>query len=485
MNINWTWFGVLAFLVDWLIRIGFLLYIPRKRKPSSAIAWLLVIFLLPGLGIVLFLLIGSPKLSKRRRALQNNVDKLMEQAGKEIKSDVSSLSPDRRQRVEPIVKLSKALGKLPAKAGNGVKILPEYNQAVDDIVKHINSAKEFVHLEYFILALDGTTQPLFDAMENAVNRGVKVRLLIDGMGHRAYPRRKEMKKLLTSIGVDWHLMLPVRILPKHYNRPDLRNHRKIVVIDDSTAYIGSQNLVDRTYHRKDDIYYDELVARLSGPIVRQCSVIFACDWMAETGEKLTNTVNPKKRPLPEKTGDVLAQILPSGPGYDTENNARLFAQLIHSSREKVVITNPYFVPNDAILEAVTSAARRGVDISIINSEAMDQWMVGHAQRSYYLELLSSGVKIYLHKKPVLLHSKHMTIDNDIAVIGSSNMDIRSFELDLECILITYSNSVVSDLRKVQKIDLSNSKQVNLSKWKKRGLKSELLDSVARLTAALQ
>lgn len=485
MSVNWTWIGVLAFLIDWAIRIGFLLYIPRKRKPSSAIAWLLVIFLLPGIGIFLFLLIGSPKLSKRRRKLQDSVDRLIEQAGKETKSDISSLSPARKQRIEPIVNLNKALGKLPAKAGNSVKVLPEYNRAIDDIVKQINSAKEFVHLEYFILALDETTQPIFDAMESAIKKGVKVRLLIDGMGYRAYPRRKEMKKLLTSIGVNWHFMLPLRLLPSQYNRPDLRNHRKIVVIDDKTAYIGSQNLVDRTYHRKDDIFYDELVVRITGPIVRHCSVIFACDWMAETGEKLIDVISPKKRPMPEKRGDVLAQILPSGPGYDTENNARLFAKLLHAANEKVVITNPYFVPNDAILDAITSAARRGVDVTIINSEAMDQWMVGHAQRSYYLELLTAGVKIYLHNKPVLLHSKHMTIDNDIAVIGSSNMDIRSFELDLECVLVTYSNSVVNDLRKVQKFDLSNSKQVKLSAWKKRGFKSELLDSIARLTAALQ
>ncbi|MCA9344982.1 cardiolipin synthase A, partial [Candidatus Saccharibacteria bacterium] len=153
--------------------------------------------------------------------------------------------------------------------------------------------------------------------------------------------------------------------------------------------------------------------------------------------------------------------------------------------EKIVITNPYFVPDEPILDAITSAAIRGVDVTIINSESMDQWMVGHAERSYYSELMSAGIKIYLHKSPVLLHSKHITIDDDIAVIGSSNMDIRSFELNLECIVVAYSKSVVKDLQKVQKLDLSKSKKVNPKTWEQRTTMAKFLDSVARLTAALQ
>jgi cardiolipin synthase len=182
---------------------------------------------------------------------------------------------------------------------------------------------------------------------------------------------------------------------------------------------------------------------------------------------------------------VLAQLLPSGPGYDTLNNAKLFAALIHKAEKSIVITNPYFVPEEAILDAITSAAKRGVDVTIINSEAMDQWMVGHAERSYYAELMDTGVKIYLYKYPVLLHSKHMTIDDDIAVIGSSNMDIRSFELDLECIVVAYSKSVVKDLRKVQKYNLSRATKVNPDTWHQRPFFDKFRDSIARLTSALQ
>lgn len=485
MNFDITLAGIIAFAIDWIIRIAFLLYIPRKRKPSSAIAWLLVIFILPGLGILLFLIIGSNKLSKKRRNIQKRVDKLIEQGGHASEARISKLDSKKQQRIEAIVDLNYSLGKLPLSIGNTVDILPEYNDAIKEIIKHINKATEFVHLEYFIIALDDTTQPLFDALAAAVERGVKVRVLFDGLGYRAYPRKKEMKKLMTKLGFDWQIMLPVRPKPGSYNRPDLRNHRKIVVIDDQVAFIGSQNLIDRTYHRKDDIYYNELVAKLAGPIVRQCSVVFASDWFAETNQQLTSIVSPKKRPLPKETGNILAQILPSGPGYETENNALLFSQLMHTARKEIFITNPYFVPDEPILAAITAAAKRGVKVTLLNSESMDQWMVGQAQRSYYEELMHAGVDIYLHKSPVLLHSKHMTIDDDIAIIGSSNMDIRSFELDLECILTTYSEPVVTKLRKVQAQDLQNAKKLTWSAWEKRGIKNRFLESVARLTAALQ
>jgi cardiolipin synthase len=482
---NLTWLGLFILILEWTLRIGFLLYIPRKRKPSSAIAWLLVIFLVPEIGVLLFLVIGSPKLSRRRRHLQAQMTEAIASVTDGYGDETGDLTERESERYLPLINLCHNLTKLPAVTGNRVEILPEYNLAIADLVAELHGATDFIHLEYFAIALDDITAPLFDAMEAAVKRGVRVRLLFDALGSRGYPNKKEMGQRLTDIGVEWHKMLPIRFSPKHYNRPDLRNHRKIAVIDDRVAYIGSQNLIDRTYHRKDAIYYDELVSKLTGPIVREASVVFAGDWYAETGQHLNGTTDPELRPLPLPTGDSLVQLLPSGPSYPTHNNARLFAELIQTAKTKIVITNPYFVPNEPILDAITSAAYRGVDVTIINSEAMDQWMVGHAQRSFYKELMEAGVKIHLFKKPVLLHSKHITVDDDIAVIGSSNMDIRSFELDLECIVIAYDKSVVASLQKVQRDNLKNTTRVELAKWNKRSKRNELLDSLARLTSSLQ
>lgn len=480
-----TLYSFIAVLLHWLILIAVLLFIPRKRKSTAAIAWILIIFFVPVLGITLYFVIGSTKLSKRRRDQQKIVDSYIRKLGKTQPEKITELSEQQQNRYKPLIDLNYNLSGLPARSGNKIQILAEYNKIIADIVKEIDKSREFISLQYFILALDDTTQPIFDALEKAIERGVKVRVLFDSLGIMAYPRRKEMKQLLTNIGAEWHPILPLSLKKNSYNRPDLRNHRKILVIDDNLAYIGSQNLIDRSYHRKDDIVYDELVAKIKGPAVRHCSAVFAGDWFCETNQKLLDITDPGKRPMPKEIGNSLVQILPSGSGYKTENNALLFSELIHTAKKSIVITNPYFVPDETILSAVKSAAYRGVEVTIINSEAIDQWLVGHAMRSFYKELLESGIKIYLYKKPTLLHSKHITIDDDIAVIGSSNMDIRSFELNLECVLVAYDKQVVSDLKKVQKQNLARSRQLNLSNWSKRGFWQNLADSVARLTSSLQ
>jgi cardiolipin synthase A/B len=182
---------------------------------------------------------------------------------------------------------------------------------------------------------------------------------------------------------------------------------------------------------------------------------------------------------------VLCQILPSGSGFEDENNLKLFTALIHAAQHRLVITNPYFVPDDALMTALTSAAQRGVDVTLVNSEASDQFLVSHAERSYYEDLLKAGVKIYRYKAPILLHSKHITIDDDIAVIGSSNLDIRSFQLNLEVTLVCYAPSVVADLRQVEARNLSRSNAVNLEGWEIRSTREKLFENISRMTAALQ
>jgi cardiolipin synthase len=241
-------------------------------------------------------------------------------------------------------------------------------------------------------------------------------------------------------------------------------------------------MIERTYQRKDTVTYDELVVRMTGPVVNQCAAIFAGDWFSETGQSPTVLLEPM---VSDEQDGVMAQVLPSGPAYDHENNLKLFVSLLYTAKHRVVITNPYFVPDDALLTAVISAVNRGVEVVIINSQVKDQWMVGHAQRSYYQQLLEAGVKIYLHNAPRLLHSKHVTVDDDIAVVGSSNMDIRSFQLNLECVVVLYDTSVVKKLQRIQQKNIANAHVITLDQWNNRPFYKEFLDSIARLTAALQ
>lgn len=463
--------------IEFIFRIILLFYIPKGRKPTAATAWLLAIFLLPSfIGFILYAVIGTTRPSRLRRERQSVVNARI------LSSQHHAKNTHYPDRIAPFINLSQKLSKFPAVPGNSVSIHADYNKTIVEITKDVRKAEHYIYIESYILAMDAITEPLFIAMEEAVQRGVEVYVLFDAIGSHKFRKNRKMKKRLTKAGIHWHSLLPVRLLIGKYSRPDLRNHRKLIAIDNRVAYIGSLNLIDSRYQRKDDIIYEEMVARMEGPIVTNTAAIIAGDWYGETAQRLTHF---QKCPQPTTDGTQLLQIVPSGPAYKNENNLKLFLSLIYAAKKRIVITNPYLVPTEPLLTALVSAAQRGVEVVIINSEAVDQWMVGHAQRSYYLQLLDAGVQIHLHNAPTLLHSKHITVDNDIAVIGSSNMDVRSFELNYECILAIYDEKVVRQLKAQQVRNMANSYQLTKSYWSRRSLWNQLLDSIARLTSALQ
>lgn len=487
-RLSWEADVLITLLIFWIVCLVLLFIIPRNRKPTSATAWLLLMYIIPVVGIIIFLLIGSPKLSKRRRAMQSTMNETISRAVAEAQSQHefdALLRPPIPKGYDPFVRLNTKLGGLPAFAGNAVELLHDYPSNIACIAQEIEKAQRYVHMEYFTLSLDEETQPVFTSLERVHQRGVKVRVLLDHLGSRPSPTFKKTRKWLEEVGIEYHLILPLRFFGPNYTRFDLRNHRKIVVIDGQVGFTGSQNMIKRNYFRKDSIYYDELVAKVTGPVVKQLDAAFRTDWYSETDVLLNKDSASETELVWVAGGDILCQVLPSGSGFDNENNLKLFTSLIHSAQQKLVITNPYFVPDDSLTTAIVSAAERGVDVTLINSEAMDQFFVGNAEHSYYEELLGAGVKIYQYKAPVLLHTKTISIDDDIAVIGSSNLDMRSFHLNLEVTLICYDARVVADLRPIEETYMRKSKQLHLEEWKTRSVGNIFFENVARLTSALQ
>jgi cardiolipin synthase len=211
-------------------------------------------------------------------------------------------------------------------------------------------------------------------------------------------------------------------------------------------------------------------------------VVFATDWLSETDESIEDQLEHQPEPHP---GNVTAQVVPSGPGFITENNLRLFNTLIYSAQHKISLCSPYFVPDDSLLYAVTTAAQRGVEVELFVSEKGDQFLVHHAQQSYYQALLEAGVRIYLYKAPFVLHAKHFTIDNEVAVLGSSNMDMRSFSLNLEVSVMMLGEDIVQRIRAVEDTYRSISHELLLEDWMERPMKVKYVDNVARLSAVLQ
>ncbi len=478
MQANWSSL-VGAFLVfEWLLRIFMLFTIPKNRKPTSATAWLMLIMLEPVIGTLVFLTIGSPRLPKHRRHLQKIADKKVAYELSKLKTIVATKNLSSTQ--QKTIALNNALGGLPVWKGNKIEFLDDYQKSIDLLVKDITSAKQRIFFEYYILVLDDTSEPVIAALEAAVTRGVQVYVLFDALANRSFPNTKKLKKRLTSSGILWHAMLPFKLKPgKGFTRPDLRNHRKIVVIDDTLGYTGSLNIVNKKYHRKDELYYEELVTRIQGPVVWQLGAVFRTDWHSETSYMLTAGI------VPAEVGSANAQVLPSGPGYTESTNLKLYTQLAQNASKRIFIVTPYFVPDEALMTALTSAAQRGVQVIMVNSDSIDKLLVGHAQRSYYEELLQAGVKVYLYKKPVFLHTKHVTIDDDTIVVGSSNLDIRSFELDLEVSMLIYDTQSVKVLRKIEERYIAGSRQVKKASWHKRSNSKKIIENVSRLTASLQ
>jgi len=230
--------------------------------------------------------------------------------------------------------------------------------------------------------------------------------------------------------------------------------------------------------------WQELMTRLTGPVVAGVNTVFLSDWLIETGERLTEHVPAPQVAHSSSPDALLCQVVPSGPGYPTENNLRLFLSLIYGATEKVILTSPYFVPDEAMVYAITTACQRGLEVQLFVSEIGDQGLVYHAQRSYYSALLEAGVRIFLYPAPYILHAKHFSIDDDIAVIGSSNMDIRSFSLNMESSLLVRGSSFVRGMREVEQHYRDVGRELTLEEWNRQPAKATFLDGVARLTSAV-
>jgi len=322
-------------------------------------------------------------------------------------------------------------------------------------------------------------------MARAAERGVKVRLLVDHIGTSGIPGYREFERKLNASGIEWYPMMPFRPLRGDLQRPDLRNHRKIAVVDGVVAFTGSQNLIEPSYnkpkHQLAGRTWVELVIRCEGPVVEALDVVFATDWHTETGDVLIDELAI----VPPDCGDVCAQVIPSGPGVVAENNLRAFVTLITNARRKVSLISPYFVPDESLLYAATTAALRGVEVELFVSEGKEQFMVYHAQRSYYEELLRHGVRIWLYPEPWVLHTKGFTVDDDVAVIGSSNMDMRSFALNFEVSVMMVGGDVVERTNEIIDDYRDLSRELLLDEWLERPLPDQYLDNVLRLTSALQ
>jgi len=511
--------AVVLAAIDISFRLIALVIVPRNRRPQTSMAWLLAIFFIPFVAFFAFLAFGSHRLSPTRRRKQDTTNRILEveqrhipdsirvaPAELELGSGDASASGGEEQKnnntdlpllgrttrlIAPLVQLNERLGQMAMVRGNQVTLHSDYQATLEDMIADVDRAQHTVHVLFYIMSVDEVTEGFFASLARARERGVEVRVLFDQVATARIPGSRALGRRLREAGVDYRAMLPFQPWRGVYQRPDLRNHRKLLVIDTEVAYTGSQNIIEPGYRRRGSkgLQWSDLMARVEGPLVHSLEALFVTDWYQETDTILETpelTAEPgENSPVINSAEDTWAQVVPSGPAFEGENNLRLFNGLMYQARKRIVIVSPYLVPDDSMRYAITSAALRGVRVDVYVSAVGDQPLVFYAQRSYYGELLRAGVHIWLYPAPTVLHSKFIVVDGEVAVMGTSNLDMRSFTLNLELSVLLIGQDIISRLESLAENYREASTELTTEKWNQRGQVTRFVEGLARLTATVQ
>jgi len=397
-----------------------------NREPASRLAWVIIIVVAPMIGAIAYLLLGEVRL--RRRRMGHEIDAALPRPPSSRSAERKLASSDHNA---PFA-LARTINGLGPTGGNSAALFADSDAAIDAMVADVESAERTVHLTTYIWLEDRNGLKMKEALVRAARRSIAVRILADALGSRKFIGSIHWRELRDA-GVDARVALPVGnpLWTVIRGRVDLRNHRKSLVIDDSVAWCGSQNLADPQFRIKPRFApWVDIMTRWEGPVARHCQFLFVSDWMGEGGNDISDCLRAKGEKK-SPTGDgAIAQVIGTGPTLAYDAMPSCFAELIHSAREELVVTTPYFVPDEQLLYAILAAARRGVRTSLVFPKRNDSLFVGAASRSYYRDLIEAGARVF-EFRPGLLHAKTMIVDGRVGLVGSANLDRRSFELNFE------------------------------------------------------
>ncbi|MCA0275073.1 MAG: cardiolipin synthase [Proteobacteria bacterium] len=432
------------------------------REPASRLAWVVVIIVAPIVGVAAYILFGNTNVGRRRIARLRDALKRLPSL---TEMGLSEGQPPIPERYAPLFRVGQSISNYPAVGGNKAQLMADSDKAIDAMVADIDAATDHVHLLFYIWLPDTNGLKMVEAVKRAASRGVTCRVMVDDIGSRLLLRSEHWQamaaakvKLARALPVGNPLLRPLK------GRIDMRNHRKIAVVDNRVTYCGSQNCADPAFAIKADYApWVDVMMRFEGPVVRQNQHLFASDWMAHVKEDLSpllRTVNLLAGP------GFTAQVVGTGAAVRYSAMPEMFIALMNSARRELVVTTPYYVPDEPIQAALCACAHRGVETTIVFPRRNDSWIVAAASRSYYRELLDAGVNIHEYEGG-LLHSKTLTVDGEVTLIGSANLDRRSFELNFENNILLHDINVTSEVRARQQNYIKSSVSISdrmVAKW---------------------
>jgi cardiolipin synthase len=450
----------------------------------KTLAYLLIVIFIPIGGALFYFSVGINYRKRKMYSKKLVRDNLLL---KEIETRIQVRTQENLVKYSDVIANNEGLVKLlvndswsPLTGGNRAKLLINGEETFPELLSALKEAKHHIHIQYYIFEDDVIGNKIKNLLEEKARQGVEVRFIYDDFGSSSI--RGKVVNELKAAGVEAYPFNRIRLLFLA-NRLNYRNHRRIVVVDGSIAFTGGVNVSDRYINtEKSKLYWRDTHLRMDGTGCHYLQYLFFCDWNFSSGQSLTPDATYFSG-VHHAPSNVAVQIAASGPDSPAPTIMLSFLKAITLAKKSILITTPYFIPGDSILDALKIASMSGVSVSILVPGVSDSWWVNMAARSYYTELLKVGVQIYLYQKG-FLHAKTMVIDDNLSIIGTANMDYRSFDLNFEVNAILFDFQMANNLSNTFHNDLLNSKRIDPSLWKNRKLHKRLSERIARLLSPL-
>jgi cardiolipin synthase len=472
---------------EYLLRFTMVLVVLVRKasRPSVATGWIVLVLAQPVIGTILYFTVGETRFGRGRIRRHREILARIDTPAIHRHSDPTAYAPKLPEAARELAQLSEAVSHGIVCGGNRVDLFSRTEDTIDAMIAAIDAAEHHCHGLFYIWLDDATGRRMADAFSRAAARGVTCRVLVDAVGSKGFLRSATCRAMRKS-GVKVVAALPVNLVRMVFSRIDLRNHRKILVVDGLVGFTGSQNIADASFAPKAKYApWVDCMIRLDGPAVRELQMIFVVDWVLDApkaGSDLDVEAVLAIEPCVHADG-VPAQVLATGPNYQADAVTQIVQALVHVGRREVVLTTPYFLPDQATLTNLTVAARRGLDVKLVVPARNDNRLVGLASRSLFGPLLEAGVDIdEFHGG--LLHAKTITVDGSIGVVMSANLDLRSYDLNFECGVLVYDEAFTKRLRALQESYRERSTPAPVDRWRDRSLKMKLAQGAASVLSPL-